>query len=319
MKDPTWPFDADRDDPLTVLRIPVTPAHPDQAYLVALTSGRDKFLELFGETALRPDDGEAAMIASYVRYLCSGYSAMWQRKLAERPFDLDGARATIVLRKRAEDDWCYRLSTWHSPRWSTRHPVTGLAGLLDHIATHGGVIQRPSWAEWKAAHPDVFAVASVAPAEDVQALLRRDAAAFAGEVAGLDTEGFTQRTLAAIAADPPPGSFAADMLPPDVREQLAASAAAVRCPNDPPCEHGGLVHEFDHDVPRCVADDCPCGAADPGPAAAPAPVRQFDWQKLDGWTDCAPPHPATHRCVSCATDDELADMLARSLRSDEPS
>jgi hypothetical protein len=57
------------------------------------------------------------------------------------------------------------------------------------------------------------------------------------------------------------GSFADTMFPPAVREQLAASAAAFRCPNDPPCQHGGLVHEFDHPVPRCVEDDCPCGAA----------------------------------------------------------
>lgn len=136
-----------------------------------------------------------------------------------------------------------------------------------------------------------------------------------GSVAALDgRQDVDAQALAA--AEPPPGSFAADMLPPDVRERLAASAAAFRCPNDPPCAHPGLLHDIEDYAdprPRCCADGCPCGAA------APAPPRLVDWQKLDGWTDCAPPHPATHRCVTCATDDELLDMLGRSLRDGEPA
>lgn len=296
MTETDWPFDADRDDPLAELRIPVTPAHPDHAYLVALTSGRDKLLELFGETALRPDGPEAARIASYIRYLCSGYSALWQRKLAERPFDLDGARATVVLRKRAEDDWCYRLSTWHSPRWSTRHPVTGLAGLLDHIATHGGVIERPGWAEWKAAHPDVFAAASAepaAPADDVQSLLRRDAASFAEEVAGLDVEGFTQRTLAAITGTAPAVTPAGEL-----RE--AARLMRERAQ--------GALCDGASTLPWRVADDCECECCENVRDAAGALVCQADDRQS---AHLASMHPGVALAVA-----GWLDSVARVIESD---
>ena len=35
-----------------------------------------------------------------------------------------------------------------------------------------------------------------------------------------------------------------------------------RCPNDPPCPHGAIVHDIYDDedlVPRCCADGCDCG------------------------------------------------------------
>jgi hypothetical protein len=36
-----------------------------------------------------------------------------------------------------------------------------------------------------------------------------------------------------------------------------------RCPNEPPCPHGGLVHDvydLEDEVPRCCAEGCMCGA-----------------------------------------------------------
>lgn len=34
------------------------------------------------------------------------------------------------------------------------------------------------------------------------------------------------------------------------------------CPNDPPCRHGGVIHDIYDDedlVPRCCAEGCDCG------------------------------------------------------------
>jgi hypothetical protein len=36
-----------------------------------------------------------------------------------------------------------------------------------------------------------------------------------------------------------------------------------KCPNEPPCPHGGVVHDvhnLEDQVPRCCVEDCPCGA-----------------------------------------------------------
>ena len=36
-----------------------------------------------------------------------------------------------------------------------------------------------------------------------------------------------------------------------------------KCPNDPPCDHGCLVHDVyddEDEVPRCCAQGCRCGA-----------------------------------------------------------
>jgi hypothetical protein len=41
-----------------------------------------------------------------------------------------------------------------------------------------------------------------------------------------------------------------------------------RCPNDPPCPHGGMVHDIydlEDTVPRCCAEGCDCGRRVPWP------------------------------------------------------
>jgi uncharacterized low-complexity protein len=48
---------------------------------------------------------------------------------------------------------------------------------------------------------------------------------------------------------------------------------SLRCPNTPPCAHSSLFHDVEDDedtVPRCCAEDCPCGAERP-PANLPNP------------------------------------------------
>src|ERR1700749_1267530 len=54
------------------------------------------------------------------------------------------------------------------------------------------------------------------------------------------------------------------------------------CPNLPPCEHPGMVHEWsgDYEDPRymCCVDECPCGK--PAPAEdAPADDARADFER----------------------------------------
>lgn len=158
-----WPFkhDADRDDPLTKLRIAVTSSHPQWYYLVAFDR----------ESAERPTDAEAAMLASFLeQYKAYWYGDNWfERKMAERPLDVDGGANGVVFRKYASDDWSYRRQSWtrgpmfvpQSPVMRERYPEEkpfgplSLAQLLDHIHTSCNEVS-PHWTEWKARHPLVF-------------------------------------------------------------------------------------------------------------------------------------------------------------------
>ncbi|MGW0578326.1 hypothetical protein ACWD25_20675 [Streptomyces sp. NPDC002920] len=160
-----WPFgtDADREDPLTALRIAVTGSHPMWCYLVAFDR----------ESEVRPTDAEATMLASYLEE----YKAYWYgngsyaRRLAERPLDVDGGANGVIFRKYAEDDWGYRRQSWtqgptfvpQSPRLRELYPGEAplgpmtLAAVMDRAHTIcGEVFSR--WTEWKAAHADVFPV-----------------------------------------------------------------------------------------------------------------------------------------------------------------
>ena len=75
-----WPYDADRDDPLTALRIPVTCFKPGWMYLVSFDR----------ESGERPTDAEARMLVSFIDYERSKFFEHYQRKLLERPLDIDG-------------------------------------------------------------------------------------------------------------------------------------------------------------------------------------------------------------------------------------
>jgi len=92
-----WPFedDADRDDPLTALRIAVTGSHPAWCYLV----GFDR------DSAARPTEAEARMLASFLRqYIDYWYADTYKAKLAQRALDVDGGANGIVFRKYGEGD-----------------------------------------------------------------------------------------------------------------------------------------------------------------------------------------------------------------------
>ncbi|MFC4006587.1 hypothetical protein ACFOY2_05100 [Nonomuraea purpurea] len=157
-----WPYDADRDDPLTKLRIPVVGSPwPRWHYIVAFDSGR-----LDDEQQHRPTDREARMLASFLEeYIHHWYNATWQYKLAERPFDVDGGANGVVFRKWGEGDWGFRRRTWsQGPTYVPTHPrIRGgkspgpltLVQVMDRIHTIGDEPMK-RWTDWKAAHPEVF-------------------------------------------------------------------------------------------------------------------------------------------------------------------
>lgn len=159
----TWPYDADRDDPLTKLRIPVVgSAWPRWNYLMAFDSGR------LDDEQHRPTEQEAAILASFLQeYVHHWYNPGWIARMAERPFDVDGGANGIVFRKWGDDDWAYRRRTWQmGPTYVPEHPRVRarlekpagpltLLQVMDRIHTIGDE-PMPRWTDWKTAHPDVF-------------------------------------------------------------------------------------------------------------------------------------------------------------------
>ncbi|MFI8535402.1 hypothetical protein ACIGMX_34795 [Streptomyces aquilus] len=158
-----WPFadDADRDDPLTKLRIAVTSSHPRWCYLVTFDR----------ESLARPTDEEAAMLASYLEeYKAYWYGDSWYAaKLAERPLDVDSGANGVIFRKYATDDWGYRRRSWtrgplyvpQSPGIRERYPdeaplgPMSLVRVMDHAHSIVGEVDD-RWLKWKATHPEVF-------------------------------------------------------------------------------------------------------------------------------------------------------------------
>jgi hypothetical protein len=154
-----WPFgnDADRDDPLTSLRIAVASPYAEWCYLV--TFDRD--------SAERPTEREARMLASYLdEYKAHWYCASYQAKLAERPLDVDDSAIGVTFHKYAEGDWGYRRRSWilgpqfiPEPARAGRARKLGpfdLERLMDHIYALGGEAPDRRWLDWKAGQPEVW-------------------------------------------------------------------------------------------------------------------------------------------------------------------
>lgn len=158
MRGADWPYDADRDDPLTALRIPVTSAWPGFTYTAVLDR----------ESEVRPSDHEARMIASFIEEYQTNWfgDGHWRKIQQAKPFDMD-CYTTTVLHKWAENDWSFRQVRW--PGWtpaaprlrgteldSPRYPgPMTLAEVME--AAHRAFPDR--WSRWKSAHPDVFGTA----------------------------------------------------------------------------------------------------------------------------------------------------------------
>lgn len=154
-----WLYDADRNDPLTALRIPVVSAWADWHYIVAFDR----------ESPTRPDSTEARQLVSCLRYyIDSWYTESYKARLAERPFDIDGGANGMTFRKYGPDDWGYRRRTWTmGPRYVPQPPQLresanltigplSLERVMDRAYGDGDGAPRPGWAQWKADHPDVF-------------------------------------------------------------------------------------------------------------------------------------------------------------------
>lgn len=167
-----WPFgtDADRDDPLTALRVPaVSSFNPMWRYIAAYVKPESETGAHWGSTE-RPTDAEAAMLASFIQeYLHHWFNAGHIRKLAERDLDVDTGVTTLFV-KYGADDWGYRLDTWQHgplfvpprPSYRVRFPdeacgsPLSLVQVMDrrHTICDGEPMQH--WLDWKAAHPVVF-------------------------------------------------------------------------------------------------------------------------------------------------------------------
>lgn len=151
-----WPYDADQNDPLTALRIPVTDSSPDRGYLAAF-AGRTGLLHDLAPGEMRPDDSEAALLASYIGYLRSKYNQWAADRMLAEPLDV-GDRAAVVFGKRGDGDWVYRRAHWsEGPFWVPEDgQKLSLPQLLDSIETWTGGHCNPAWEAWKSAHPGVF-------------------------------------------------------------------------------------------------------------------------------------------------------------------
>lgn len=174
-----WPFgtDADEHDPLTKLRIPVVSSFNPRwfyvaAFLGVVTDGPDHLKgPPFGSNA-RPTDAEAQMLVSFLlehRHYWFGDGG-YARKMDRRPLDVDGGWNTVVFIKYGTGDWGYRRVSWQygpafvppPPGIRERRPDEASGGplplerVMDRVHSFGDGEPMRHWADWKAAHPEVF-------------------------------------------------------------------------------------------------------------------------------------------------------------------
>lgn len=169
-----WPFgtDADRDDPLTALRVPAVESFsPQWRYIAAYVKPQSETGAHWGSTE-RPTDAEALQLASFIQeYLQNWFNAGYIQKLANRDLDVDSQANTTLFVKYGPDDWGYRLDSWTRghlfvpprPSYRERFPDEACGGLLSLVQVmdrRHTIADEPMqhWVEWKAAHPEVFPV-----------------------------------------------------------------------------------------------------------------------------------------------------------------
>ncbi len=88
-----------------------------------------------------------------------------------------------------------------------------------------------------------------------------------------------------------------------IKERCAQDDGAWwKCPNDPPCPHGGAVHDvydLEDEVPTCCVEGCRCGHRPPGTRPGPLTREQYArLLRLAPWCDCHDPlvFGHTYRC-----------------------
>lgn len=168
----TWPFgtDADRDDPLTALRIPVVNSFNPRWHYVAAFLHADPNCAFDPPwpfaSAERPTGPEAQMLVSFLqehRHYWFGNEG-YTRKMDQRPLDVDSGWNTTVFIKYGPDDWGYRRCSWiygptfvpAPPNSQSRDsgPLT-LEQVMDRVHTISGD-PKQHWLDWKASHPEIF-------------------------------------------------------------------------------------------------------------------------------------------------------------------
>ncbi|MGW5387158.1 hypothetical protein [Nocardia sp. NPDC003963] len=151
-------YEAELDHPwATRWRIPrVHSPYPRWKFEVALCVPEPEVpndRQLWGAT--EPSEEEARIVAWFINWRRTYYREHWQKKMLERPFDIDSGTNTVIL-VRTEGGWQYRRATFESgpwPYWNDERrsdfPATpeGLMALLDHIDwSH-------TWKKWRAENP----------------------------------------------------------------------------------------------------------------------------------------------------------------------
>lgn len=158
-----WPYAEDgvkRDEFAESLRLPlVNTTHPRWCYITAVVVNPDR--RDYPWIGIRPSDDELRVVASFHQeYVAHWYHESWKRRMAERPFDLDGQANGRYLIKYPHGGWGYRLMTWTAgpplvP--GPRDEPMGLLAVLDRVHQWGSGEPSPRWQKWKADHADVFA------------------------------------------------------------------------------------------------------------------------------------------------------------------
>lgn len=151
-----WPFDdADTNDPLAALRIPVVRnPYPSWKYEVCLVINSADSAEISAWEGPRPDDREVKQILAELDYRMDWYNAGWQAKMRRRPLDVDSSTNTVVLLKRPDGGWCYRRASWKTG--PAMVPARGEIWTLEQVLDHDHASAGGKWAAHKAKYPDAF-------------------------------------------------------------------------------------------------------------------------------------------------------------------
>ncbi|MFD5513687.1 exonuclease domain-containing protein [Streptomyces sp. NPDC127051] len=126
--------DADRDDPLASLRIPVTSVSARWPYIACFDGGSER----------RPTDSEAGIPSSFIEeYKTYWFNKGYRRKTSVRALDVDSGCNTTIFHKWADEGWSYRVDGQRrGPVWfpacpdrpgGRAHPPYTLVQLMDRI------------------------------------------------------------------------------------------------------------------------------------------------------------------------------------------
>lgn len=146
-----WKYDAEQNDALRVLRVPVTGRCPSFGYVAAFHK----------ESAHRPTRTEALTIVSLIAFVRSQLPAGECERMDAEPFDIQPLRATHVFHKYQRDDWAYGRSTWSRSFLAVPRSVERMTGpwalvqVMDNIHWDNKK-QAVLWAQWKNDHREVF-------------------------------------------------------------------------------------------------------------------------------------------------------------------